>query len=146
MNRFIKIDLLIVGVLLRDRKRLAALNGQLSQIYHRASEHSSRLPKAFRTGDDSRKISDFRMNHSVFQKFVLCGVGDHEAQNRGLFTASRHRQVSQDLVDDLLGADLFRLGFIGEQDPVTEHVIGEILHILGNHVAATAEEGSGPRG
>src|SRR6185436_6167192 len=58
----------------------------------------------------------------------------------------RHFDALEQLADDVLRGHLLGLGLVGDDDPVAEHVDADGLDVLGGDVAATAQEGVGPRG
>ena len=45
-----------------------------------------------------------------------------------------------------LGGDVLGLGLVGQEDAVAQHVRGDLLDVLGDHVAAAAQERHGARG
>ena len=59
---------------------------------------------------------------------------------------SRHGQRVENLLDDVLRGDVFRLGLVADRDAMAQHVGREFLHVLRRDVAAAVEERRGARG
>src|SRR5262245_44487355 len=58
----------------------------------------------------------------------------------------RHLHPLEHAVDQVLAGDVLRLGLVAEQDAVAQHVVGDLLHVLGDDVAAAVQERDGAGG
>ena len=54
-----------------------------------------------------------------------------------------HRDRLEHTVEDLVGVDAFGERLVAEHHPMAQHVLGELAHVLREHVAAAAQEGKG---
>src|SRR5438552_18545138 len=60
--------------------------------------------------------------------------------NAQLSTRLGHFDFLQNLLNHLLGGQVFRFRLVGQRDAVAEHVVGDGLHVLGSDEAAVAQE------
>ena len=107
--------------------------------YSRTSANS--MPRPLKTAWYAPPIPDSRIARSSGS-----GCAGSSGGSPGRAWAHRDLDPLQDPVHDRLARDVLGLGLVGQQDAVAQHVLRDLLDVLGHHVAAAAQEGHGPRG
>src|ERR1700734_1399231 len=107
------------------------------EVHAAALEH--RMVFAGETVVHEPARADFQLPHATHD-----GLG-------GLGAVGRHARSGygkgvENLVYDVLGGNVFGLGFISHGDTVTKYIQGNGLHVLRGHIVTAVEKGDGTRG
>src|SRR5712672_1716120 len=82
----------------------------------------------------SMRRTFFRTSARLRSSAVLPGCEVASAMGSG------HLDVIEDLLEHRFRVEAFRLGFVGDDHPVAEHVEAHCLDVVGCYVAASAQE------
>src|SRR5665811_851049 len=122
--------------------------------YSRTSENSIPRPRKTEwysppTPASTRRFVRMRMRWSL-RTMSRGSIGGEGATTPGARAGAVFRQTLssrdfhslQESLHDLVARHVLGLGLVGEEDTVTQHVRGDVLHVLRHDVAATGEEGT----